>query len=213
MVYERLSELEGLHAFMSPSQFHWINYTKDKLAERYLAFQASERGTKLHEFAKEAILLNQRLAGAHNTLTMFVNDAIGYKMEPELPLFYSWNCFGTADALVYKKNFLRIHDLKTGKIEAHFEQLRIYAALFCLHYQNLVRKMRREGSDDGDIARKLDVSQRELHFDPEQMSGIELRIYQLGEVRIEQANPAEIRRLMDIIVSFDEVIRNMKAGE
>lgn len=213
MVYERLSELEGMHAFMSPSQFHWINYTKDKLVERYLNAQATERGTRLHEFAKEAIELNQRLAGAHNTLTMFVNDAIGYKMEPELPLFYSWNCFGTADALVYRKNFLRIHDLKTGKTDAHFEQLRIYAALFCLHYQQLVKKLRREGLDDGDIARRLDVSQRELHFNPEQMSGIELRIYQLGEVRVEEADPAEIRRLMDIIVSFDEVIRNMKTEE
>ena len=54
---------------------------------------------------------------------------------------------------------------------------------------------------------------RDLHFDPEQMRGIELRIYQLGDVRVEEADPKEILRLMDIIVSFDEVLRNVKAEE
>lgn len=61
---------------------------------------------------------------------MYVNDAIGFKMTPEQPLFYSENCFGTADAISYRNKLLRIHDLKTGLIPAHMEQLMIYAALF-----------------------------------------------------------------------------------
>ena len=213
MVFDKHLELEGLHAFMSPSQFHWINYTENKLAERYLKSQAVERGTKLHAYAHDAIELNRLQPKNHDTVNMFINDAIGYKMVSEQPLFYSWNCFGTADAISYKKNFLRIHDLKTGETEAHMEQLRVYAALFCLNYQNRVQELRRKGESDGDISRLFDVSPKELHFDPEKMSGIELRIYQLGEVRVEEADPAEIRRLMDIIVSFDEVIRNVKAEE
>lgn len=213
MVFEKHLELEGQHAFMSPSGYHWINYTEDKLVERYLKSKATERGTKLHEFAHSAIELDQRLHGNKDTVAMFVNDAIGYSMTSEQPLFYSWNCFGTADAISYKKNYLRIHDLKTGETEAHMEQLRIYAALFCLNYQATVSEYRKKGYDDGDIARLLDVSPRELHFDPMKMNGIELRIYQLGEVRVEEADPQEIRKLMDIIVSFDEVLRNVRAED
>ena len=211
MVFTRRSELEGAHAFMSPSQYHWINYDPEKLIDRYNKAQAVERGTELHDFAHRAIKLSQRLSGQHNSVAMFVNDAIGYKMEPELPLFYSWNCFGTTDAISYKRNYLRIHDLKTGETEAHMEQLRIYAALFCLDYQDQVRELRKKGESDIDIARHLDVGVKELHFDPEQMAGIELRIYQFGDIRIEEADPMEIKRLMDIIVSFDEVLRNVKA--
>lgn len=213
MVFDKHLELEGLHAFMSPSQYHWINYTEGKLAERYLKSQAVERGTRLHAYAHEAIELNRLQPRNHDTVNMFVNDAIGYKMQSEQPLFYSWNCFGTADAISYKRNFLRIHDLKTGETEAHMEQLRIYAALFCLNYQTRMRELHHKGESDGDIASLFDVSPKELHFDPLQMSGIELRIYQLGEVRVEEADPQEIRRLMDLIVSFDEVIRKVKAEE
>ena len=213
MVFDKHSELEGMHAFMSPSQFHWINYTKDKLIERWANAQATERGTRLHEWAHETIELNRMQPRNHDTVNMFINDAIGYKMTSEQPLFYSWQCFGTADAISYKQNFLRIHDLKTGKTEAHFEQLRVYAALFCLNYQARVRELRKAGESDGDIARLFDVNVKDLHFDPERMRGIELRIYQLGEVRVEDADPKEILRLMDIIVSFDEVLRNVKAEE
>ena len=211
MVFEKHSELEGLHAFLSPSQYHWINYSNDKLAERYSRSQAVERGTRLHEFAHEAIELQRMQPRNKDTVNMFVNDAIGYKMISEQPLFYSWNCFGTADAISYKRNFLRIHDLKTGETEAHMEQLRIYAALFCLNYQARVRELRKKGMSDNELAALFDVSPKELHFDPMQMNEIELRIYQSGDIRIETADPGEIRRLMDLIVSFDEIIRNMKA--
>jgi len=211
MVFDKHLELEGLHAFLSPSQYHWINYSNDKLVERYSKSQAVEMGTRLHAFAHEAIELQHMLPRNKDTVNMFVNDAIGYKMISEQPLFYSWNCFGTADAISFKRNFLRIHDLKTGETEAHMEQLRIYAALFCLNYQARVRELRKKDASDNEIAALFDVSPKELHFEPEQMNGIELRIYQSGDIRIEEADPKEIRRLMGIIVSFDEIIRNMKA--
>ena len=211
MVFDRHSELEGMHAFLSPSQYHWINYTDDKLIDRYLKSQAVERGTELHAFAHDAIRLNRRQRGDKDTVNMFINDAIGFKMASEQPLFYDYECFGTADAISYKRNYLRIHDLKTGETEAHMEQLRIYAALFCLNYQARVRELRKKGLTDGDIAELFDVSPKELHFDPAQMSGIELRIYQLGEVRTEISDPKEIRDLMDIIISHVEVVKKVKA--
>ena len=127
MVFERHSELEGEHAFLSPSQYHWINYTQDKLIDRYLKAQATQRGTELHEYAHEAIRLSRLQPRNKDTVNMFINDAIGFGMASEQPLFYDYFCFGTSDAISYKKNFLRIHDLKTGETEAHFEQLRVYA--------------------------------------------------------------------------------------
>ena len=71
-----------------------------------------------------------------NRNKMYVNDAIGFRMRPEQPLFYSENCFGTADAISFdeKKKYLRIHDLKTGVGKVKLDQLLIYASLFCLEY-------------------------------------------------------------------------------
>lgn len=44
------------------------------------------------------------------------------------------NCFGTADAISFRNNFLEIHDLKTGNTSGHVVQLMIYEALFRLEY-------------------------------------------------------------------------------
>ena len=210
MVFERHSELEGLHAFLSPSQYHWINDTEEELRDRYFNAQTTEMGTKLHQYAHDAIELGRLQRQNHDTVNMFINDAIGYGMSSEQPLFYSWQCFGTADAILYKKNALRIHDLKTGKTKAHFEQLRIYAALFCLEYQRKVRNMRKSGMSDIDIANELDVNSKELHFDPLQMNGIILRIYQFNTIEEEVADPEEIQALMDIIVADNEILRKIK---
>ena len=130
----RHSNLEGQHAFLGASKYHWINYTDDKIADSYVRFLATQKGTVLHAFAAQCILLGQKLPKSQKTLNMYVNDAIGYKMTPEQILYYSPNCFGTTDAICFRNNFLRIHDLKTGEIDAHIEQLEVYAALFCLKW-------------------------------------------------------------------------------
>lgn len=206
------SDLEGTHAFLSPSQNAWTNYTDEKLEQRYLTAQAVERGTRLHEFAAEAIRLNRRQSG-RDTLSMYVNDAIGYKMTPEQPLFYSFNCYGTTDAIAYKKNVLRIHDLKTGEIEAHMKQLYIYSALFCLEYGKKVNELRKKGYSDNDIAQNLGVKVNEIHFEPEKMDDICLRIYQFNDIKEEHPDPQEIRNLMNIIVHQDRILTNLKAEE
>ena len=213
MEFERYSELEGQHAFLSPSQPQWLRYTDEKLVERFANAQAVKRGTELHQFAHEAIRLNRIQPRNKDTVNMFVNDAIGFKMASEQPLFYHGFCYGTADAIQYKRNLLRIHDLKTGETEGKMDQLKVYAALFCLNYQHLVRKARKDGKSDIDIAAKYDLKPNELHFDPRQMSGIELRIYQYGEVRSEEPDPEEILAIMDIITHEVEVLKNVKAEE
>lgn len=171
------SRLEGSHAFLSASKYHWINYDEEKLKNVYLKHKATMRGTELHNFAAMSISLGIKLPKSQKTLNMYVNDAIGYKMQPETILFYSYNCFGTADAISFKKNTLRIHDLKTGDSPTHFEQLMIYAALFCLEYDY----------------KPFDIS-------------IILRIYQNDEIREVEPDPDDIAHIMDKIVMFDKYI-------
>lgn len=135
--------LEGTHAFLSPSQYSWINYDEDKLVERVNANQAIQRGTELHEFAATAIKNRIKMPRNNITINEYINDAIGFRMRPEVLLFYSRWVYGTADAISFRKepkisktkNVLRIHDLKTGAHPAKLTQLEIYAALFCLEYK------------------------------------------------------------------------------
>lgn len=171
------SELEGLHSFLSPSKYHWINYDEEKLYSSYSNYRAAEQGTILHEFAQTCINLGQRLEDVPKTLNMFVNDAIGFKMKSEQPLYFSPYCFGTADAISFRKNLLRIHDLKTGSGPTHMEQLEIYAAIFCLEY---------------------DVNPSEIDM--------ELRIYQNNEVRIHIPDISEIVPIMDQIITCSRLI-------
>ena len=181
MNFKKHSSLEGKHAFLGASKYHWINYDDDKLIESYSKFQATLNGTILHDFACQCITLGQKLPKSQKTLNMYVNDAIGFKMKPEQVLYYSDNCFGTADAIMFRNNLLRIHDLKTGVTRAHMEQLEIYAALFCLEYN-------KKPSD-------IDM---------------ELRIYQNNEILVHNPTVEDILPIMDKIITFDKLIDRMK---
>ena len=179
------SKLEGLHAFLGASKYHWINYSEDKLAETYANFKAAERGTELHEFAAQCIRLRQKLKGNAN-LANYVNDAIGFGMTPEVVLYYSEYCFGTTDAIKFdeKKSKLRIHDLKTGVTPAHMEQLEIYAALFCLEYN----------------VKPADIE-------------TELRIYQNDDIMIFEPSVENIVPIMDKAISATKILRAINEKE
>ena len=174
MIFNNHSNLEGQHAFLGASKYHWINYDETKVAESYSKFLATQRGTVLHDFACQCIRLGQKLPKSQKTLNMYVNDAISFRMVPEQILFYSENCFGTADTIVFRNNTLRIHDLKTGVVPAHMEQLEIYAALFCLEY-----KVKPANID------------------------IELRLYQNNEILYHTPTVEDIAPIMDKIITFD----------
>ena len=107
MIFNKHSALEGQHAFLGASKYHWINYDESKVAESYSKFLATQKGTELHDFAAKCITLGQKLPKSQKTLNMYVNDAIGFKMVPEQPLFYSENCFGTTDAIAFRNRMLR----------------------------------------------------------------------------------------------------------
>lgn len=175
------SKLNGLHAFLSPSNYHWVNYDDEKLNAAVYTHMAARRGTDLHELAQRMITLRVKLAETKQTLNMYVNDCIGFRMTPEQTLFYSVNAFGHADAISFRNGKLRVFDLKTGVIECKFMQLYIYAALFCLEYG----------------------------YKPTEIE-IELRIYQNDDFRVEEADPLTVSSIMSKIVYADRRINEFK---
>lgn len=178
------SNLEGQHAFLGASKYHWINYSEEKVAESYAKHLAVQKGTILHDFAAQCIRLGQKLPKSNKTLNMYVNDAIGFRMIPEQILYFSENCFGTADTIAFRNGTLRIHDLKTGIIPAHMEQLEIYTALFCLEYK----------------CKPMDIQ-------------MELRLYQNNEIVVCNPTAEDISSIMDKIVAFDKIIDKIKMQE
>lgn len=176
--------LEGTHAFLSGSKYSWINYDEEKLTLAYKKFLAVQKGTDLHELAKNCIRLGVKLQKSKQSLNQFVNDAIGFRMVPEQVLFYSLNAYGTCDSISFRNNLLRIHDLKTGITPVNMNQLFVYSALFCLEYNFLPKNI-----------------------------DIELRIYQNGNIFIDVPIADDIQIIMNKIIIFDKKIEKIKTEE
>ena len=196
-------QLEGKHAFLGASNYHWINWNDETFENRYYGQFSTQIGTAIHALAHDCILSRTKLTkhDTHlvditlyhayipkdaydpnlilNNLIPFINDAIGFHMSSEILLYYNAYCFGTSDAISFdeKNKMLRIHDLKTGTTPTHMEQLLIYAALFCLEY----------------------------HKNPHQFK-TELRIYQNFDVLITNPEPEEIEQYMDLIQNRSKLI-------
>ena len=184
MIFTKHSNLEGLHAPFGASQSAWLRSDYEKLLAPSLNMKAKEKGTRLHAWAKETIELGIKQPRSKKTIYAYVNDAIGYKMDTEVVLFYSPRFFGTADSICFRNGTLRIHDLKTGVTKVHMEQLMIYAALFCLEY-------------------KIKPSDIE----------IELRIYQSDEVLYHNPTAESISSIMDRIVYLDKMLERLDCEE
>ena len=90
---------------------------------------------------------------------------------------------GTADAIAFRNNFLRIHDLKTGRRSVHIEQLEIYAALFCLEYR----------------VKPSDIR-------------MELRIYQNDEILVHEPTAEDIIQIMNKIIHCDKLLLEIERG-
>jgi hypothetical protein len=204
MNFEKHLELKGKHALLAPSQPHWLGYSEEKLFQKYISRYSQDIGTLLHELAETLILNNLKLKKSdklvvlvhllesgiprnvididriYNNFMTYVNDAIGFKLTPEQILKYSDYCFGTADAISFRNNFLRIHDYKSGTTPAKMEQLMVYAALFCLEY----------------------------NYKPGAIE-MELAIYQNDEVLVHNPTADEIVPIMDCIIQHSKALERM----
>ena len=205
MNWNRHSNLEGSHAFLSASKYSWLNKTDSEIVEAYENSFAQSIGTLLHAYAADSIKYREKLRrtdarsvkfdlmrrgspefaidiqAVFPNLMNYVNDAVGYQMDPEILLYYSDLCFGTADCIQLTGDILRIHDLKTGTTVAKMDQLMIYAGLFYLEYS----------------------------YKPERFR-TELRIYQNGDVIVHEPEVDELREVMNAIVTKDRVLQKLK---
>jgi hypothetical protein len=187
MRFNKHINLSGLHAPFSASQSSWLRYDDNKALEVYTNRKAAEMGSRLHQWAKETIDLRIKQPRSNKTIYAYVNDAIGFKMDTEVVLFYSERFFGTADAISFRNGVLRIHDLKTGKvgkIESHLEQLEVYAALFCLEYK---------------------VKPGEID--------IELRVYKNDEVICHKPTAEDIVPIIDKIIHLNKLLEKIDSEE
>lgn len=216
MNFNTHSDLTGKHAPFSPSQYSWLRDSEDDMIQRYCNMYAASVGTILHGMAKDYIdwgvkmtrfdkkqipltLLKNGIPPAvverlpvddiFETLSMHINDAIGFGMKAEVVLYYSDFVFGTTDAICFNEStkHLRIHDLKTGTTPAKIDQLMIYDALFCLEYGHI------------------------LHFRPEELT-TELRIYQSGDFVYCNPNPDDVIMTMEQIKRAADCGENLKRG-
>lgn len=185
MIFNKHSELAGRHATISASKYHWINYSNEKFIEWVKTQMMAKEGSELHELAAFLIRKGVKLPRNTKTLNRYVNDCIGFRMNPEQVLFYSINSFGTADAIDYREidgqTILRVFDLKTGISPANMKQLMVYVALFCLEYD----------------------------YRPFEIDLIELRIYQNDDVVIFEPPKEDITFIMDRIVTFDNMLNTV----
>jgi hypothetical protein len=175
------SRFADSHALLGPSKPSWVNYDEEKLDAMVFTSFAARRGTELHDLAQRLITLGVPLPKTRQTMNQYVNDAIGFRMQPEQTVFYSPNCYGKTDAISFREMKLRIHDLKTGVTKSGMTQLLVYAALFCLEY--------------GFKATEIEM---------------ELRIYQNDDVRILIADPLDVTSIMIRIIEFDKRINVLK---
>ena len=207
MNFNRHLQQEGKHAVLSASSWRWLNDDLDSLKRRICSQYAQSIGTILHSIAYKHILYRIKLNkydkkniilellangvprmvidtldfdSIFDNFMVYVNDGVGFRMHPEVVLYYSDNFFGTTDAISFNEDerILRIHDYKSGVIPAHIEQLEIYAALFCLEYR----------------------------FKPHEIE-THLRIYQNNEVLCHDPEPEEIKGVIDTIVTFDKFLK------
>ena len=116
------------------------------------------------------------------TVALFVNDAIGFRLDSEVILAYDEvYAFGTSDAFSCdeRTKTIRVSDLKTGNHPVKMTQLLLYAAEFCLEYRK---------------------NPKEYKF--------ELRIYQGGEIIEYFPMGEEVEEHMKHIVYAVDVLRN-----
>lgn len=213
MNFNQHSELRGRHAVFAPSVPYWMNDNEEEAIQRYCSSFATSVGTALHSLAEDHIkysvkmtrfdkkyvpltLLKAKVPASvvdrlpvddlFDNLMPYVNDSIGFRMTPEVVLYYSDIFFGTTDAIHFdeRERLLRINDFKSGSSPAKMDQLIGYDALFRLEYCPLLR------------------------IRPEEIRS-ELRIYQFGEVRLCEPESDEVISVMNHIKALDKTMSGL----
>ena len=76
MNFKKHLDLEGQHAFLGASTYHWINYDEEKLIDRYRTHLATLKGTELHDLAARLIQNGIKLEDKQKTFILHKEDFI-----------------------------------------------------------------------------------------------------------------------------------------
>ena len=207
MIWKDYSRLKNTHAFCGASNYRWRNYDIEKLIQSKESSYATTIGTLLHAYAASNVekhfkMQKQDKRGVFRYLTVehdipetavdidrlfpnlmnYVNDVIGFRMDPEVVLYFSNDFYGTADAISWEDSILRISDLKTGITPASFLQLENYAAFFCLDYK----------------------------VKPSQIEKMEFRIYQNNDIIFAEPDPRILSPIIEQIIEFNRVLSDFE---
>ena len=68
MIFNKHTNLEGLHAPFGASKSSWLRYDDEKLVNTYRGLIAKEIGTKIHAWAAETIRLGIKQPRSKKTL-------------------------------------------------------------------------------------------------------------------------------------------------
>lgn len=187
------------------TDFSDVDAVEELIQRKRAAKYATKVGTVLHDYAQKRIKLGMRLNKAERNSVVFylltngipedvfdiefifenlrtyINDCILHRMNVEQKLKFSDIFYGTADAISFEKNRLKIFDLKTGRSPVHIEQLMQYAALFCLEYG----------------------------YKPSNIE-IELRIYQADQVAVCEVDPNDIKDIINSMRITNKIYHEMR---
>ena len=163
-----------------------LKEVETQIFNKYYIEECNDKGEYVQRLTIHGndLLMNLKYipAECYESVKTFINDAVGYKMDSEKRVYYSRYFWGTTDAIKYDSasGLLRIHDLKTGIKPASFDQLAVYASLFCL----------------------------EKTIKPETCQ-FELRIYQNDDISVDEPDSKTIREIMDIIIKRQSLINKI----
>ena len=179
------------------TEIHDFAATQIELGHRYTSVREIKKEIETFIYTKYTFLSEDLTLGEYGrklliylkfipkevfeTTICYINDGIRFGMITEQGLKYSEFVYGHADTISFKNNILRIHDLKTGANPAHMEQLKVYAALFCLEY----------------VIKPSTIK-------------IELTLYQWDEIVQEEPTLEEIVEIMDRIITSTKIAQDVE---
>lgn len=204
MIWKDSSKYKDTHALCGGSKYSWRNYEDDDYIRAKINSYSATIGTLLHAYACKDIQKHWKIRKSDKydvlrylivennippyainidflfpNLMQYVNDCIGFRMDPEVFLHYTDNedFGGWADAISWESGCLKIFDLKTGvKPITEFTQLESYAAFFCLDY----------------------------NVKPSDIREIEFRIYQGGDILIGKPDSSILYPIINKIISLSK---------
>lgn len=225
MIWQKHSELKGMHALFSPSQSAWLRYDETKIVDRIRNQYRTALGTELHEFVASQIELSHKVTNIRS-LVMGVENHIYTKYrcgEDSKTASYGMTLLkrmGSLPKEVFDTAKMYIND--GIQYRMNVEQPLYYSEFFfgtadtiAFRDNNLLIHDYKSGAHPASMDQLLvyaglfcleySIKPRDIHT--------ELRIYQSGEIVGHEPETDELEEVCDIIISANKLAEKQKAKE